>query len=336
MPLTRVLLLTLLAAGCSRPARPGPTALSAERDPLPSWANGPTKARIVAFVEASRTEGDPGFVPQPERIAVFDNDGTLWSEQPLYFEVLFALDRVRALAPEHPEWRTRQPFKAVLDGDMQAVASSGHRGLEAIMAASHSGLTTDAFDSVAHRWIATARHPVTRRPFTDMVYQPQLELLRYLREAGYATWIVSGGTANFLRAWTDSVYGIPRGQVVGSRLGLAYRHRGGAPAVFVEPTLDLLDDGPGKPIGIAQQIGRRPVIAVGNSDGDYEMLDYTTSGPGPRLGIYIHHDDSAREYAYDRASKIGTLRRGLDSAAARGWLVTSMKDDWRTIHPPQP
>lgn len=322
--------LLLLLLGCAAPATP-PAAPAA--DPLPSWNEGPAKARIVEFVRHTTTPGDPGFVAPPDRIAVFDNDGTLWVEQPLYTELLFALDQVRAEAPHHPEWRTRQPFKAVLQGDARGALAGGQKSLAAILGTTHAGMTVATFDSTVRGWIATARHPATNRRFTSMVYQPQVELLAWLRSQGYQTWIVTGGTANFVRAFVEPTYGVPPEHVVGSRLRLMYRILDGGPAVVVEPAIDLVDDGPGKPVGIAQAIGRRPVIAVGNSDGDYEMLDYSTSGSGPRLGIIIHHDDGAREYAYDRDSHVGRLARGLDSAATKGWLVTSMKQDWKVIFP---
>jgi hypothetical protein len=331
VPLSRTLLF-LLATGCTPGAQRATAPPSS--DPLPSWNDGPAKAGIVEFVRRTRTPGDSSFVSEPERIAVFDNDGSLWGEQPLYFQALFMLDRVRALAPAHPEWKQKQPFKAVLEGDLKGLMAMGTTGLGTVALTTHSGLSQEAFDAVVQEWIATARHPVTGARYTDMVYQPQLELLRFLRMSGYKTFIVSGSGAEFMRAWVEPVYGVPPEQVVGSRGKLRYELIDGQPVIMKLPALDLVDDGPGKPVGIAQQIGRRPVIAVGNSDGDYEMLDYTTSGRGPRLGIFIHHDDGAREYAYDRDSHIGRLARGLDSAAAKGWLVTSMKHDWRVIYPP--
>jgi phosphoglycolate phosphatase-like HAD superfamily hydrolase len=302
-------------------------------DPLPSWNAGPTKSRIMDFVSRTTTPGDSAFVPEAARIAVFDNDGTLWGEQPMYFELAFSLDRVRALAPLHPEWRRTQPFKGVIEGDMKAVAATGEKGLVAIAGAAHSGVTTDEFAGIVRGWLDSAVHPVSRQPYTSMVYQPQLELLAYLRSHGYKTFIVSGGGAEFIRAWSDSIYGIPPEQVVGSRGKLAYKVEGGRPVITKPAGIDLIDDGPGKPVGIAQQIGRRPILAFGNSDGDYEMLEYTTGGEGPRLGLILHHDDAAREVAYDRASHIGLLARALDSAPAKGWVVASMKDDWKAVYP---
>ncbi len=322
-------LLCLLAA-CASPT-PRPAATPGTPDPLPSWNEGPAKARILEFVRHTTSPGDSAFVPPADRIAVFDNDGTLWVEQPLYTELLFALDRVRAEAPHHPEWRHRQPFKAVLEGDTRAALAGGQKSLAAILGTTHAGMTVATFDSTVREWIASARHPATNRRFTSMVYQPQVELLTFLRAQGYQTWIVTGGTNNFVRAFAAPTYGVPPEQVVGSRLKLAYRILGTGPGVVVEPAIDLVNDGPGKPVGIAQLIGRRPVIAVGNSDGDYEMLDYTTSSGGSRLGIYIHHDDAEREYAYDRDAHIGRLARGLDSAGTKGWLVASMKQDWKVV-----
>jgi phosphoglycolate phosphatase-like HAD superfamily hydrolase len=331
MPTYRLLAGALvLCAACT----PAAESASPPADPLPSWNAGPTKSRIMDFVTRTTTPGDSAFVPAPARIAVFDNDGTLWSEQPLYFELAFSLDRVRALAPAHPEWRQKQPFKGVIEGDRKAVAAAGEKGLVAIVGAAHSGMTTDEFTRIVRGWVDSARHPISHQPYTSMVYQPQLELLAYLRSHGFKTFIVSGGGAEFIRAWSDSIYGIPPEQVVGSRGKLAYKVEGGRPVITKPAGIDLIDDGPGKPVGIAQQIGRRPILAFGNSDGDYEMLEYTTGGEGPRLGLILHHDDAGREVAYDRASHIGHLARALDSAAAKGWVVASMKNDWRTVYPP--
>jgi phosphoglycolate phosphatase-like HAD superfamily hydrolase len=330
--------LIVFAAGCTAPAphklAQAPVADSTVAvNPLPSWNDDSSRQRIVDFVHHVTTPGDPGFVPVPERIATFDNDGTLWAEQPFYFQGLFALDRIRALAPEHPEWKKQMPFKAVLNGDMKALMDAGQGGLFEIVGLTHAGMTITDFRTLVKQWLATARHPQTHKPFTDMVYQPQLELLAYLRANGFKTFIVSGGGVEFMRAWTDSIYGIPPEQVVGTRGKLKYELRDGKPVLLKLPAIDLMDDKDGKPIGIAEQIGRKPIIAVGNSDGDYEMLDYTTTEPGTRLGVIIHHDDAAREYAYDRKSPIGHLAVALDSAPAKHWLVVSMKDDWKVIYP---
>ena len=304
-------------------------------DPLPSWNEGPAKARIVAFVEAVTTVGGRDFVAPADRIAVFDNDGTLWSEQPMYFQLAFALDRVKALAPKHPEWKTRQPFKAALEGDMKTLAAAGEHGLLEIVAASHAGLTTDEFADVVRYWLATARHPRFGRPYTELTFAPMVELLAYLRANGFATWIVSGGGVEFLRAFAAEAYGVPPQQVVGSSLELKYELRGGRPVLVQQPKVAFIDDKAGKPVGIQKAIGKRPIAAFGNSDGDFQMLEWTTSAPGARLGVIVRHDDAAREYAYDRKSPFGRLARGLDEAATRNWVVVSMKDDWRAIHAPR-
>ncbi len=327
---TLILALGLLIA-CA--PREKPASGNQAADPLPSWNDGPSKQRIVDFVSRTTTPGSAEFIPAEERIATFDNDGTLWAEQPVYFQFIFMIDRVKDLAPAHPEWKKREPFRSALAGDIKGVLAGGVKGFGTLMEATSTGTTREAFDSVVDHWVATARHPVTKKPFTSMVYQPQLELLRYLRSKGYKTYIVSGGGLDFMRPWTDSIYGIPPEQVIGSRARYKYELVGGKPSIVSLPAIDLIDDKSGKPIGIAQMIGRRPVIAVGNSDGDYEMLDYTTSSGGPRLGVIVHHDDAAREWAYDRDSHIGQLAMGLDSAQVKGWLLVSMKNDWKEIYP---
>jgi phosphoglycolate phosphatase-like HAD superfamily hydrolase len=306
---------------------------SSSGDPLPSWNETASKKAVRDFVGKVTTTGGPDFVPAAERIAVFDNDGTLWSEQPMYFQVLFALDRIKALAPKHPEWKDSQPFKAVIEGDMKAVAASGEKGLLQIMAASHVGNTTEEFEAIVRDWIASARHPTTRKLFTEMVYQPMLEVLAYLRANGFKTYIVSGGGVEFMRPWVERTYGIPPEQVVGSRVKVKYEVRGGTPVLARLAEIDLIDDGPGKPVGIHQVIGRRPVMAVGNSDGDFQMLEWTSSGKGPRFGLIVHHTDDKREWAYDRGSHIGKLERGLDEASKRGWVLVDMQQDWKVIHP---
>jgi phosphoglycolate phosphatase-like HAD superfamily hydrolase len=300
-------------------------------DPLASWHDGPTKKAIVDFVTRVTRDGGPDFVPPAARIATFDNDGTLWAEQPMYVQLAFALDRVKALAPQHPEWASTQPFKAVLEGDGKAVAATGERGLLQIVAATHAGTTTDEFDAIVRAWIESARHPKTGRLYTEMVYQPMLELLAFLRANGFKTFIVSGGGIEFMRPWAERVYGIPPEQVVGSRAKVKYEMRGGVPVLLRLAEVDHVDDGAGKPIGIHQLIGRRPIAAFGNSDGDVEMLEWTTSAPGPRFGLLVHHTDAEREWAYDRSSHIGRLARGLDEAARRGWVVVDMKRDWKVI-----
>jgi hypothetical protein len=303
---------------------------------LPSWSDGATRTAIVDFVRKTTTQGGADFVAPAERIAVFDNDGTLWAEQPIYVQFAFALDRIRTLAPSHPEWKTTQPFKGVLDGDTNAVAASGEHGLAQILAASHVGNTTDEVAVIVRDWIASARHPVTKRPYDQMVYQPMLEMLTYLRANGYKTYIVSGGGVEFMRPWSERVYGVPPEQVVGSRAKVKYQVIDGVPSLLRLAEVDLVDDHAGKPVGIHQVIGRRPIIAFGNSDGDFEMLEWTTSARGPRLGVLVHHTDAAREWAYDRDSHIGRLVRGLDEGPKRGWVIVDMKQDWKTIYPAAP
>jgi phosphoserine phosphatase len=309
------------------------TTSAAPAEPLPSWNDGAAKRAIVGFVESTTTPTSRNFVPPARRIAVFDNDGTLWGEQPYYYQLAFALDRVRALAPAHPEWRTDQPFKAALEGDLKPLFAGGDAALLELVMASHAGTTTEEFDATVRQWLATARHPRTGRPHTGMVYQPMLEVLRYLRANGYKTYIVSGGGVEFVRAFAEEVYGVPPEQVVGSRIRTRYEVRAGVPTLVRLPEVNFVDDKAGKPVGIHQHIGRRPIAAFGNSDGDFEMLEWVTAGRGPRLGLLVHHDDAAREFAYDRKSAIGRLDRGLDEAPKRGWVTASMKDDWRTVFP---
>lgn len=302
-------------------------------DPLPSWNDGPTKNAIVEFVHKVTDSGSPDFVPEPERIAVFDNDGTLWAEQPLYFQLLFALDRVKALAAEHPEWKTKEPFASLLKGDVKTALSGGeHAALEIVMA-THAGMTTADFEKLVEDWIATARHPTTKRRYTEMVYQPMLELLRYLRVNGFKTFIVSGGGIEFMRPWVDEVYGIPPEQVVGSSIKTKFEMHDGEPVLIRLPEVNFVDDKDGKPVGINEHIGRRPLAAFGNSDGDLQMLQWTTAGDGLRFALYVHHTDAEREWAYDRKSSIGRLDKGLDEAKAKGWTVVDMKNDWKVIYP---
>lgn len=305
-------------------------------DPLPSWNDGASRQAIVKFVGDVTREGGPAYVPPAERIAVFDNDGTLWSEQPLYFQFLFMIDQVKAAAPRHPEWQSNPALKPLLANDLKALAAVGEKPLLELMVAANSGMTTDEYDATIRNWLATARHPKFKRPFTELVYQPQLELLSYLRANGFKTYIVSGGTIEFMRPWVTKVYGIPPEQVIGSSQLIKYDLRDGKPVLLREPKLDFIDDGPGKPVGIYRNIGMRPILAFGNSDGDLQMLQYTTGGPGARLGLIVHHDDADREFAYDRDSKVGKLDKALDAAPANGWIVVSMKRDWKTIFPPPP
>jgi len=313
----------------------GATGLARAADPLPSWNEGKAKRSIVDFVKETTTPGSPGFVPPDERIATFDNDGTLWSEQPMYFQLFFALDRVKALAPEHPEWKTQEPFASLLKGDVKSALAGGEKSIIEIVMATHAGTTTSEFEAIVVDWIATARHPVTKRPYTEMVYQPMLELLAYLRANGFRTFIVSGGGIEFMRPWTEAVYGIPPDQVVGSSIKTQFQMTPDGPVLVRLPQVDFIDDKEGKPVGIHSHIGMRPTAAFGNSDGDLQMLQWTTAGKGARFGLLVHHTDAEREWAYDRESSIGHLDKALDEAAIRGWTVVDMKSDWKVIYPPE-
>jgi phosphoserine phosphatase len=324
-------LLLFGALGLAVPCIAAPAA-----DPLPSWSDTAPKKAIIDFVDRVTTAGSPNFVPAAERIAVFDNDGTLWSEQPMYFQLAFALDRVKALAPQHPEWKGTEPFRSVLAGDLRAVAAAGEHGLAQLVMATHAGTTTEEFEKVVSEWIATARHPKTGRLYAEMVFQPMVELLAYLRANGFKTYIVSGGGVEFVRAWAERVYGIPPEQVIGSSIKTKYEVRDGRPVIVRLPELNFVDDKDGKPVGIHQYIGRRPIAAFGNSDGDFQMLEWVTSGAGARLGVIVHHDDAAREFAYDRESSVGRLSRGLDEGPRRGWILVSMKSDWARVFASDP
>lgn len=308
---------------------------AAATDPLPSWNDGPARRAIVDFVERVTKPGGPDFVPPEERIAVFDNDGTLWSEQPMYFQLAFALDRVKALAPEHPEWKDKPAFQAASKGDMKALAASGTKGIAELVMASHTGMTTDEFAAIVWDWLATARHPRFERPYTELVFQPMLELLAYLRQNGFQTWIVSGGGIEFLRVFAKDVYGIPPAQVVGSSIVTEFQLRGGQPVLVRQPKLDFVDDKAGKPVGINQFIGQRPIAAFGNSDGDLQMLQWTTIGREPSFGLIVRHTDAEREWAYDRDSAIGKLDAALDEAPHRKWTVVDMAKDWKVVYPPE-
>lgn len=307
----------------------------AQSDPLPSWNDGAARKAITDFVARVTTQGGADFVPPAERIATFDNDGTLWTEQPVYFQLAFAIDRVKAMAPQHPDWKARQPFNALLERNPKALAATGEKGLLQIVAATHAGMTTDAFANSVRDWLATSRHPRFNRPYDSLVYQPMLELLAFLRANGFKTFVVSGGGVEFMRPWMERVYGIPPEQVVGSS-GIVKFQIGvdGKPTLMKQAKLEFVDDGPGKPVGINRFIGRRPILAFGNSDGDLEMLQWTAAGSGLRLAGIVHHTDAEREYAYDRQSKIGRLDKALDAAAAGGWIVVDMKRDWKEVFPP--
>ena len=309
------------------------TANAFAADPLPSWNDTGSKQAIIKFVESVTKKGSPDFVPREQRIATFDNDGTLWAEQPMYFQLFFVADRVKALAPQHPEWKTKEPFASLLKGDMKGALAGGEHGLLEMVMATHAGLTTGEFEQAVSDWIATAKHPKSGRPFTAMVYQPMLELLTYLRAHGFKTYIVSGGGIEFMRPWTEKVYGIPPEQVIGSSGGLKYELRDGKPVIVKTPELFFMDDKEGKPVAIQRHIGRRPIAAFGNSDGDLQMLQWTCGGSGQRFCLYVRHTDAEREWAYDRDSHIGKLDKGLDEAKAKGWTVVDMKNDWKRIYP---
>jgi len=303
--------------------------------PLPSWNDTESKKAIVAFVEKVTRGGSPDFVSPGERIAIFDNDGTLWAEQPIYFQLAFAIDRVKALAPQHPEWKTQEPFASLLKGDLKGALAGGEPAMMQLILATHAGMTTDEFEQIVRDWLATARHPKTGRLYTEMVYQPMLELLAYLRANGFRIFIVSGGGVDFMRVFSERVYGIPPEQVVGSMGKVQFQLRDGNPVLIKLPEIQFVDDKEGKPEGIHQFIGRRPIAAFGNSDGDLQMLQWTCAGAGARFCLYVHHTDAEREWAYDRKSAVGRLDKGLDEAAQRGWTIVDMRNDWKTIFPPK-
>jgi phosphoserine phosphatase len=306
-----------------------------ETDPLPSWNDGPTKEAIVSFVEKVTEAGGADYVPPEDRIATFDNDGNLWAEKPVYFQLLFAIDRIKALAPDHPEWKDKQPFKAVLEDDMETLTKSDHKGIAELVMASHAGMSTEEFQDIVSDWLATAEHPRFKRKYVDLVYQPMLELLSYLRDKGFTTYIVSGGGIEFVRNFSEDKYGIPPAQVVGSSIKTKYETVDGKPKLMRLAEMNFIDDKEGKPVGINQHIGGRPIFASGNSDGDYQMLEWTTAGEGPRFGLIVHHTDAEREYAYDRNSSVGRLDKALDDASEKGWVVIDMKSDWKDVFPPE-
>jgi hypothetical protein len=336
--LTRRTILSAIAALPVLPTLLGAGAVRAQggTDPLPSWNDGAAKTAILTFVQRTTEQGSADLVPVGERIAVFDNDGTLWCEHPLYVQLAFALDRVKAMAPMHPEWQGKQPFQAVLDGDLKALAGMGEKGLVEIILVTHAGMTVEEFSTIVLNWLATARHPRFGRPYTELVYQPMLEVLAYLRASGFQTFIVSGGGIEFMRPWADRVYGVRPDQVVGSSIKTVFQMRDGQPELFRLPDVNFVDDKAGKPVGINAHIGQRPVAAFGNSDGDLEMLQWSTTGGGVRFGLVVHHTDAEREYAYDRDTEFGRLDKTLDAAEANRWTVADMKRDWATIFPREP
>lgn len=310
----------------------GEVAHAEDADPLPSWNEGAAKQSIIGFVADVTDEASSDFVPSEERIAVFDNDGTLWSEQPMYVQLRFALDRVKTLAPQHPEWTSEEPFASLLKGELGNALAGGERALLDIVMATHAGNTTEEFEKIVTDWIAGARHPKTNRLYTEMVFQPMIEVMEYLRENGFKTFIVSGGGIEFMRPWSERVYGIPPEQVVGSSIVTQFEMRDDGPVLVRLPEVNFIDDEEGKPVGIHQHIGRRPIAAFGNSDGDLQMLQWTTAGEGRRFALYVHHTDAEREWAYDRDSAIGSLDKGLDEARAKGWTVVDMKQDWKVVY----
>ncbi len=309
------------------------TARRATNNPLPSWNDTASKKAVLEFVDKVTRRDSPDFVPEEERIATFDNDGTLWAEQPMYFQLLFALDRIKALAPAHPEWKEKEPFASLLRGDVKAALAGGEPAIAELVIATHAGMRNEEFERIARDWIAKARHPITGRPYTEMVYQPMLELVAYLRAKGFKTFIASGGGIEFMRPWTEKVYGIPPENVIGSSAKVKFEIRDGKPALMRLPEINFINDGPGKPVGINEHIGRRPIAAFGNSDGDLQMLQWTMGGSGLRFALIVHHTDAEREWAYDRNSSIGRLDKALDEARAKGWTVVDMKSDWKTIFP---
>jgi phosphoserine phosphatase len=309
------------------------TTIAQAADPLPSWNDNAPKKAVFSFVEKVTQEGSPDFVPVAERIATFDNDGCLWSEQPMYFQAFFIFDRIKQLAPQHPEWKDKEPFASVLKGDVKAALAGGEHALVEMAMATHAGTTTEEFEKIVTDWITTAKHPKTRRLFTEMVYQPMLELLAYLRANEFKTFIVSGGGIEFMRPWAERVYGIPPEQIIGSSIKTKFELRDGKPVLVRLPEINFVDDKAGKPVGIQMHIGRRPIAAFGNSDGDLQMLQWTAAGKGARFCLYVHHTDAEREWAYDRNSSIGRLDKGLDEAQAKGWTVVDMKKDWKRVFP---
>ncbi|GGP27077.1 HAD family hydrolase [Silvimonas amylolytica] len=326
MFLARVLASVMLLLTLTSPAR-------AADEPLSLWNDSPSRNAIIDFVTRTTTNGSSDFLPPEQRVAVFDNDGTLWSEQPMYFQGLFVFDRIRELAPQHPEWKTKEPYASILKGDYKKALAGGDKALITLVMATHAGMTADEFSSIVAQWLATAEHPTLKRHYTELVYAPMLQLLDYLRANGYKTFIVSGGGIEFMRVFAEKTYGIPPEQTIGSSIKTKFEMKDGKPQIIRLPQIDFVNDGPGKPVGIARFIGRKPVMAFGNSDGDIQMLQYTTGGSGPHLGVIVHHTDATREVAYDRQSSVGKLDKGLDIAAANGWILVDMKHDWKKVYP---
>jgi phosphoserine phosphatase len=336
MRLITFVFVALLVTACVNQDQEGPDQIdqvSAVLKPLASWAEGASRDAIIQYVEEVTDEASDNFIPVAERIAVFDNDGTLWSEQPLYFQLFFAFDRMKYLADRHPEWSQTQPYQSVLEDDMETLMGYGLEGLLQVAMATHTGMTTDEFDQSVQAWIDTARHPQKDVPYTDLIYQPMQELITYLEANGFKVFIVSGGGIDFMRVWVEEVYGLPRDQVVGTSIQKEYDYNDGEPVIRRLAEIDLIDDKGGKPVGIDRYIGRKPVLAGGNSDGDLEMMRWTDANSHPSLKLYVHHTDSVREWAYDRDSHIGGFNKALDEASEKNWLIISMKDDWKRIYP---
>ncbi|QQY82348.1 haloacid dehalogenase-like hydrolase [Tamlana sp. s12] len=302
-------------------------------DPLPSWNDGATKEAITSYIKDVITSGSPNFIPISDRIATFDNDGTLWSEQPMYFQLFFAMYRIKAMAPEHPEWKNKQPFKAVLENDMKALMASGEKGLLELVMTSHSGMTAEEFEDLVKDWLAHETHPRFKKPFNEVIFKPMLELLSYLRANNFKTYIVSGGGVEFMRPWTEETYGIPKDQVIGSSVKAEFTFEDGKAQIKRLPQIDFIDDKAGKPVGINKFIGKKPVFAAGNSDGDLQMLQYAASSKYKSFQLYVHHTDADREWAYDRESHIGTFDKGLDYAQEHSWTIIDIKNDWKVIYP---
>ncbi|MEH0158416.1 HAD family hydrolase [Limibacter armeniacum] len=336
---TASLLICLLLCCCStstntdQQAQQQENTPTAQQDPLPSWNENNTKHAIITYVEEITDKNSGNFIPELDRIATFDNDGTLWSEQPIYFQLFFAMDRVKAMADEHPDWKNKQPFKAVLDNNRQELMKQGEKGILEIVMNTHAGMTTEEFEKEVKNWVATAEHPIKKKRYTELVYQPMLELLQYLRANGFKTFIVSGGGVDFMRPWVEEVYGIPRDQVVGSTIQVKYDYNNGKPVVRKLAEIDYIDDKDGKPECIHKYIGRKPVFAAGNSDGDLQMLRWADANPYKSFQLYVHHTDSTREWAYDRQSHIGQFDKGLDEAKEKNWTLVDMKNDWKVVYP---
>ncbi|MGC3946516.1 MAG: HAD family hydrolase [Chryseolinea sp.] len=330
-----MLIIMLLLFSCTKETKEAPAIIEpiTELDPLPSWNDGATKKAIIEYVEDVTNKEGQNFIAVPDRIATFDNDGTLWSEQPVYFQFFFAIDRIKAMAPSHPEWKNKQPFKALLENDMPGLMKQGEKGIVQIIMTTHVGMTTDEFEKIVADWITTAKHPTKKKLYTELVYQPMLELIRYLEDNEFKVFIVSGGGIEFMRPWTERVYNIPRDQVIGSSVKVEYDYNNGNPVLKRLPEIDLIDDKDGKPVGIQRYIGRKPVFVAGNSDGDLQMMRWSDANPLKNFQLYIHHTDSTREWAYDRKSHIGTFNEALDEASQKGWVLTDMAKDWKVIYP---